>query len=252
MIRITGLSKTFQKNVHAVRDVSFEINDNEVFALLGPNGAGKTTTMRIVSTLLSPTRGTVEYDGESIRGNEIRIRRMIGFLTNEIRLDGQFTPNELAEYYASLYGLEKKTAEANKKRLFDYFGISAFADRRYETFSTGMKQKTSIAICMLHDPQVIIFDEPTNGLDILTQQLIEDFILLEKERGKCVIISTHILEVVEKLADRVGVIIDGRSVFCGSCDEMMESVGASDLSSSFIEMYRINHHEEPIVSGQRK
>lgn len=253
MISISKISKSFMKGqVQAVKEVSFEIKDNEIFALLGPNGAGKTTTMRMLATLIAPTSGNICFDGISTIGNEALVRRKLGFLTNEIRLDGQFTPNELAYYYGQLYGLHRDEVTKNKDRLFSYFGIQEYADRKYDSFSTGMKQKTSIAICLIHDPQIIIFDEPTNGLDVLTQQLIENYIIGLKTEGKCVIISTHILEVVERLADRVGVIIDGKSVFCGTCDEMKAAHSSNTMRGAFIEMYEKNHLKEaPVIESKR-
>ncbi len=249
MISIKNISKVFKKgNVRAVSDVSFTIEDNEIFALLGPNGAGKTTTMRMLSTLLAPTSGEIWYDDLTTVGNEIEIKKRIGFLTNEIRLDGQFSPNQSAHYFGQLYGMTEVEIENNKKELFDYFGITEFADRKYETFSTGMKQKTSIAICLIHDPDIIIFDEPTNGLDILTQRLIEEYILQLKKKGKCIIISTHLLDVVERLADRVGVIIDGKSVFCGTCEEMVTAENAQTMSDAFVSLYEKHHREEPVIA----
>lgn len=253
MIEIKNISKHFDKaKVKAVRDVSFTINDNEIFALLGPNGAGKTTTMRMMSTLLTPTSGEIWYDNLSTVKNSTEIKRKIGFLTNEIRLDAQFTPNQLADFYGHLYGMTKEQIDENKKELFKYFGISRFANRKYETFSTGMKQKTSIAVCLIHDPDIIIFDEPTNGLDVLTQRLIESYILYLKARGKCIIISTHLLDVVERLADRVGVIIDGKSVFCGTCEEMVLSTGKLNLSDAFVHLYKNNHRESPVIEKHSK
>ncbi len=249
MIEIKNISKVYKKgNVRAVSDVSFSIENNEIFALLGPNGAGKTTTMRMLSTLLTPTSGEILYDNLTTDGHELAIRKRVGFLTNELRLDGQFSPNQSAKYFGQLYGLEEAEIERTKKELFDYFGISEFADRKYETFSTGMKQKTSIAICMIHNPDIVIFDEPTNGLDILTQRLIEEYILEMKKKGKCVIISTHLLDVVERLADRVGVIIDGKSVFCGTCAEMIEAEKSANLSDAFVSMYIHNHKEEAAIT----
>lgn len=249
MITIKNISKQFNKGkVQAVSDVSFVIGDNEIFALLGPNGAGKTTTMRMLSTLLAATSGEIYYDDMTTVGNELEIKKRIGFLTNEIRLDGQFSPNQSAQYFGQLYGMSPAQIEENTKELFDYFGITEFADRKYETFSTGMKQKTSIAICMIHDPDIIIFDEPTNGLDVLTQRLIENYILMLKERGKCVIISTHLLDVVERLSDRVGVIIDGKSVFCGTCEEMVAAENAKNLSDAFVSLYEKHHTEEPVIT----
>lgn len=250
MITINGLSKRFAEK-QAVKEVSFQIDKGEIFALLGPNGAGKTTTMRMLSTLLKPTAGTIMINNWDTQKDAKEIKKNIGFLTTEIRLDGQFTPNELAAFYGKLYGLDKKTLEENKRKLFDYFDITEIADRRYETFSTGMKQKTSIAICLLHDPETIIFDEPTNGLDILTQKQVEDFLLLEKKRGKTIVISTHILEVVEALADRVGVIIDGQSVAQGTMDDIIKSAGAKDLREAFIRLYEKYHEEEEVIEGKK-
>ena len=250
MITINGLSKRFADKM-AVRKVNFKIEEGEIFALLGPNGAGKTTTMRMLSTLLKPTTGTITIDDWDTQKDAKEIKKNIGFLTTEIRLDGQFTPNELAAFYGKLYGLDKKTLEENKRKLFDYFDITQIADRRYETFSTGMKQKTSIAICLIHDPKTIIFDEPTNGLDILTQKQVEDFLLLEKKRGKTIVISTHILEVVEALADRVGVIIDGQSVAQGTMDDIIMCAGAKDLRETFISLYEKYHEEEEMIEEKK-
>lgn len=251
MIRINGLSKQFAEKT-AVKRVDFEINNGEIFAILGPNGAGKTTTMRMLSTLLKPTAGSVFINSWDTQKDAKEIKKNIGFLTTEIRLDGQFTPNELAAFYGKLYGLNKKNLEENKRKLFDYFDITQIADRRYETFSTGMKQKTSIAICLIHDPGTIIFDEPTNGLDILTQKQVEDFLLSEKQRGKTIVISTHILEVVEALADRVGVIIDGQSVAEGTMDEIIKGAGAKDLREAFILLNEKYHKPEEILEGKKR
>ncbi len=250
MIKINNLTKEFADKV-AVRDVSFEIENGEIFALLGPNGAGKTTTMRMLSTLLKPTAGSIMINDWDTQKDAKEIKKNIGFLTTEIRLDGQFTPNELAAFYGKLYGLNKQTLEENKKNLFDYFDITPIADRRYETFSTGMKQKTSIAICLIHDPGTIIFDEPTNGLDILTQKQVEDFLLLEKERGKTIVISTHILEVVEALADRVGVIIDGQSVAQGTMEEIIRRADAKDLREAFIRLNEKYHEPEEKIEERK-
>lgn len=250
MIRINGLSKQFAEKT-AVKRVDFEINNGEIFALLGPNGAGKTTTMRMLSTLLKPTAGSIFINSWDTQKDAKEIKKNIVFLTTEIRLDGQFTPNELAAFYGKLYGLNKKILEENKRKLFDYFDITQIADRRYETFSTGMKQKTSIAICLIHDPGTIIFDEPTNGLDILTQKQVEDFLLSEKQRGKTIIVSTHILEVVEALADRVGVIIDGQSVAEGTMDEIIKGAGAKDLREAFILLNEKYHKPEEVIEDKK-
>lgn len=246
MIRVEHIGKYFKKSkVEAVKDVAFEVSRGEIFALLGPNGAGKTTTLRCVSTLSRPTSGKVFYNNETLsEKNTSDIRRKIGFLTNEVRLDGQFTPNQLADYFGALYGLSDEKIKAQKEKLFGYFGISEYADRKYEKFSTGMKQKTSIAISMIHDPEILNLDEPTNGLDILTQELVEKFIMEERKSNKCIIISTHILEIVERLADRVGVIVDGKLVFSGTKEDMVEKNNARDMHEAFIMLYAANHTED--------
>lgn len=252
MITIEHLKKTFRKNkVEAVKDINLTINDGEIYALLGPNGAGKTTTMRMISTLLNPTAGEIRFDNVPLEKDEENIRRRIAFLTNEIRLDGQFTPDELADYYGRLYEMRKEQICENRDKLFDYFGISEFRNRRYETFSTGMKQKTSIAICLLHDPDTIIFDEPTNGLDILTQHLIEEYLLKMKQAGKCVILSTHILDLARRLADRVGIVVDGKSVYEGPMSELASSQQVETVEEAFLKLYRDNH-EEKVIVGKNK
>lgn len=253
MITIEHLKKTFRKNkVEAVKDVNLTIEDGEIYALLGPNGAGKTTTMRMISTLLTPTSGKIEYDHVPLEKDEENIRRRIAFLTNEIRLDGQFTPNELADYYGHLYEMSREQIVARRDQLFEYFGIKDFGNRRYETFSTGMKQKTSIAICLLHDPDTIIFDEPTNGLDILTQHLIEEYLVKLRSEGKCIILSTHILDLARRLADKVGIVVDGRSVFEGPMSELASSQNVETVEEAFLKLYKDNHEEQAIIGKNNK
>lgn len=243
MITIEHISKKY-RNITAVEDVVFEIKDNEIFGLLGPNGAGKTTTMRMLSTLSTPSSGKILYDGEPVGQNKEEIKRKIAFLTNEIRLDSELSPRDSAIFYGGLYGMSKEEIHKQCDKLFAYFGIAGFADRKYGTLSTGMKQKSSIAVCLLHDPEIIIFDEPTNGLDVLTQKLIEKFLYDAcKVEGKCVIISTHLLDVIERLSDRVGLIIDGKSVFCGTCEEMKQQEKKGTLSDAFVSFYEKNHVE---------
>lgn len=256
MIKITQLAKRYKtKNqiVQAVKDVNMHMREKEIYALLGPNGAGKTTTMRMISTLTEPSAGKVTYGNvEPDRKNLRLLRKNIGFLTNEIRLDGQFSPNELADFYGKLYGLSTCEIEENKKKLFGFFGITEIADRNYGQFSTGMKQKTSLAISMIHNPSIVLFDEPTNGLDILTQLQVEEFILKLKAEGKCIVVSTHILDVVEKLADRVGVIVDGKSVFEGTKEEMKKCTDSQTLEDAFVALYKDNHSEEVMITSQPK
>lgn len=239
MIELINVTKSFKKGkVEAVKKVSFSVNKGEILGLLGANGAGKTTTMRMMSTLLTPTSGDILFEGRKISANAKEYKRHIGFLTNEIRLDKQFSANESAEYYGRLYGMSKEEIAVNKEKWFSYFGIEEYADRQYGTLSTGMKQKVSIAICLIHDPDIIIFDEPTNGLDVPTQKSIEQYILDAKNiYGKTVVISTHLMDVIERLAERTVVLVDGRVAFVGTVEEMKHQEEKKTLSDAFVSLY---------------
>ena len=196
----------------AVNNLSFTANKGEIFGLLGPNGAGKTTTLRIISTLIKADGGDVLVNGKSVLREAYEVRSQIGFLTSELKLEGFFTPNYLFDFFSKLYGVEESVRDERKKKLFEKFGIDKFAEVKVNDLSTGMKQKLSIAVSLVHNPSVIVFDEPTNGLDVITAKTVTDYLLELKNEGKTIIISTHIFSLVEKLCDRVGVIIDGEMV----------------------------------------
>ncbi len=234
------LEKTKQKVKVAVDGLSFEANRGEIFGLLGPNGAGKTTTLRMLATLIRPDAGDALVDGVSIIKNPDTVRGRIGFLTGELKLEDFFTPNYLFDFFSDLHGIESATAATRKAELFSKFGIDRFAEVKVANLSTGMKQKVSLVISVAHDPDIIIFDEPTNGLDVLTAKVVTDFLLELRERGKTVILSTHIFSLVEKLCDRVGIIIDGRMVACDALDAVR---GGLSLEDRFFELYR-DHTEE--------
>ena len=234
------LEKTKQKVKVAVNGLSFEANRGEIFGLLGPNGAGKTTTLRMLATLIRPDEGDALLDGVSVVKNPDAVRSRVGFLTGELKLEDFFTPNYLFDFFSELHGVDPATAAARKADLFSKFGIDRFAEVKVANLSTGMKQKISLVVSVAHDPDIIIFDEPTNGLDVLTAKVVTDFLLELRERGKTVILSTHIFSLVEKLCDRVGVIIDGRMV---SCDTLAAVCGGMSLEDRFFELYR-DHVEE--------
>lgn len=204
----------------AVDGLSFDAYKGEVFALLGPNGAGKTTTLRMIATLIKPDSGDCIVDGASVVKDPATVRSKIGFLTSELKLEDFFTPSYLFDFFSDLHGVSEADRKARKEKLFDIFGIDQFAEVKIANLSTGMKQKASIAISLVHDPDIIIFDEPTNGLDVITAKTVTDFLLSLKEEGKTVIVSTHIFSLVEKLADRVGIIINGKMVLCDSFASM--------------------------------
>ena len=235
------LEKTNQKVKVAVDGLSFTANKGEIFGLLGPNGAGKTTTLRMLATLIRPDEGDATLDGISVVQDPDAVRSRVGFLTGELKLEDFFTPNYLFDFFSSLHGVDPATAAARKAELFGKFGIDRFAEVKVGNLSTGMKQKVSLVISVVHDPDVIIFDEPTNGLDVLTAKVVTDFLLELRERGKTVILSTHIFSLVEKLCDRVGIIIDGRMV---ACDTLPAVCGGMSLEDRFFELYKDCKGEE--------
>lgn len=228
------LEKTREKIRTAVKDLSFSACRGEIFGLLGPNGAGKTTTLRMIATLISPDAGDVLVEGCSVKNQPDLVRRKIGFLTSELKLEEFFTPNYLFDFFGQLHGMGRKEIETRKSALFQKFGITKYAEVKVSDMSTGMKQKVSLVISIIHDPDVIIFDEPTNGLDVLTAKVVTDFLQELKEQGKTVIISTHIFSLVEKLCDRVGIIIDGSMALC---DTLSNITGEKCLEEVFFDLY---------------
>lgn len=218
----------------AVDHLSFTAYEGEVFGLLGPNGAGKTTTLRMMSALVKPDQGDVLVEGSSVVKNPAEVRSKIGFLTSELKLEEFFTPNYLFSFFAELHGVEKAEAMERKQKLFERFGITEFAEVKVGNLSTGMKQKVSLVISIVHNPDIIIFDEPTNGLDVLTAKVVTDFLLELKEQGKTIIVSTHIFSLIEKICDRVGVIIDGKMAVCDTLDNLTIE---KSLEDKFFDIY---------------
>ena len=229
------LERTQQTVKVAVDNLSFSAYRGEIFGLLGPNGAGKTTTLRMLATLIKPDSGNAYIDGCSIITQEEQVRRKIGFLTSELKLEEFFTPNYLFDFFSELYGIDKAFRDRRKHELFCKFGIDAFAEMKLGNLSTGMKQKVSLVISIVHDPEFIIFDEPTNGLDVLTAKVVTDFLLELKASGKTIILSTHIFSLVEKLCDRVGVIIDGKLV---ALDTLSNLTAEKNLEEKFFDLYK--------------
>lgn len=247
LIRVEGLSKTFklsskqqkiertnEKVRRAVNDLSFVAYEGEIYGLLGPNGAGKTTTLRMLATLIKPDSGDAFVGGKSIVTEPDAVRSKIGFLTSELKLEEFFTPNYLFDFFSSLHGISPEVSAKRKKDLFSRFGIDKFAEVKVADLSTGMKQKASLAISLVHDPDIIIFDEPTNGLDVITAKVVTDFLIYLKELGKTIVVSTHIFTLIEKLCDRVGIIIDGKMIVC----DTLESVCAGkSLEDRFFDIF---------------
>ncbi len=229
------IERTREARRVAVNGLSFCAYRGEIYGLLGPNGAGKTTTLRILSTLIRPDAGDAYLLGHSVVKEAAKVRDCIGFLTGELKLEAFFTPDYLFEFFGAMHGLGKEEIRARKRDLFPRFGIDKFAQVKVGDLSTGMKQKVSLAISIVHDPEIIIFDEPTNGLDVLTTKVIVDFLAELKRMGKSILLSTHIFSLVEKLCDRVGVIIDGRMI---AEDTLSALTAESSLEDKFFALYR--------------
>ena len=247
VIQVQNLKKTFvlskkqqkiqatnEPKIVAVNNLSFAVEKGEIFGLLGPNGAGKTTTLRMLSTLIKPDSGDVIIDGSSVTKEPSVVREKIGFLTSELKLEDFFTPNYLFDFFSDLYHVPADVRKARKAEMFERFGIDKFAEVKVGNLSTGMKQKVSLVISIVHDPDIIIFDEPTNGLDILTAKVVTDFLEDLKAQGKTIILSTHIFSLVEKLCTRVAIIIDGKLTMCDSLENVTKDMS---LETKFFEIY---------------
>ena len=247
ILRAENLVKTFQisekqrkaldipeRKKIAVNGISFTAHSGEVFGLLGPNGAGKTTTMRMLSTLIKPDSGDIFYNDKSAVKNPTSIRSEFAFLTTDLKLDMKSTADEMFDFFADLYHIPSETAKKRKSELFDNFGITSFADTKISKLSQGMRQKVSLVISVIHNPKFIIFDEPTNGLDIIAARDVRDFILEMKAEGKCVIISTHLFDLVERICDRAAIIIDGKIVENNTLENIMNG---RSLEDAFYDIY---------------
>lgn len=228
------LEQTKQKTRLAVDNVTFTAYAGEIFGLLGPNGAGKTTTMRMLATLIRPDSGDALVNGASIITQENEVRSNLAFLTGELRLEEFFTPNYLFDFFAALHRIDPAVRDQRKKALFTRFGIDKFAEVKVANLSQGMKQKVSIAVSIVHDPDIIIFDEPTNGLDVLTAKVVTDYLLELKQRGKTILVSTHIFSLIEKVCDRVGILIGGKLV---ACDTLQAICAGESLEDRFFTLY---------------
>ena len=243
MIKLVDVHKSYTKEHETIKGVSFEVQEGQIFGLLGPNGAGKTTLMQMIATLMKPTSGQILIDGLSADKDLLEIHRKIGFLTNEIKLDPMSTPNILFDFFAKLYDIPEEDLKDRKAESFARFGIAPFADKRINELSTGMKQKISIAISLIHNPPVIIFDEPTNGLDILTSKQVTDYLKELKAKGHAIILSTHIFSVAEELCDEIAILVDGKIAAQGSVEELVKQADVENFEKAFFKIYVENHVE---------
>ncbi len=240
MIEACGLSKRFQDKkrgeIRAVDNVSFTCQPGRIYGLLGANGAGKTTTLRMLATILEPTDGTALVCGHDIVEQPEKVRSCVGFLSTATALYPRLTAQELVEYFGRLNGLDEPTLKKRVDGIFNRLDMNGFRDRRCDKLSTGMKQKTSIARTLVHDPPVMIFDEPTLGLDVMTARTITAFIRECRDNGKTVIFSTHVMSEVEKLCDTIGIIHDGKLLSEGSLTQLREKYSEHDLEEIFVKV----------------
>ncbi|MDA0708896.1 MAG: ATP-binding cassette domain-containing protein [bacterium] len=249
MVIVSNLTKTFKLSrqqkremgedftgdtVDAVRDISFTCQPGRVFALLGPNGAGKTTTLRMIATMLKPTGGTISVAGFDTVAKSQDVRKHLGFLTGNTGLYDRLTPREMVKYFADLHGLDEAVFRSKCDAYFNLLDMNEFADRRIAKLSSGMRQKVSIVRTLIHDPDVIVFDEPTNGLDVVTSRNIVRIIRDCKTAGKTVIFSTHRMGEVSQLSDDMAIIHKGSLCFCGTYDAFHSGMTTPSLEDEFI------------------
>lgn len=240
MIRVENLTKSFRDlrrgQVIAVDHISFEVRPGEVFGLLGPNGAGKTTAMRILCTVLKPTAGTASVAGYDVVAQAGQVRQNIGFLSANTAIYDRMSAWELVEYFGRLYGLTQERLRERLEEVFTTLQMNDFRDTLGAKMSTGMRQRVSIARAIVHDPPVLIFDEPTAGLDILVARAVLDNIQRLRALGKCILFSTHIMREVERICDRVAIVSRGKIRACGTLDELRETHGQKDVEELFFSL----------------
>ena len=251
MIEVDRLVKIFQDGsrgpIKAVHEVSFEVRPGEIFGLLGPNGAGKTTCLRLLSTLLQPTGGTARVAGHDIRTEPDQVRRNIGFLSGDMGLYHRLTPREVVTFFGRLHRWPDRQLRDRVEEIFALLKIHDFADRKIEKLSSGMRQRVAIARTLVHQPPILILDEPTFGLDVPTARLIEEFILGARKTGKCILFSTHVMEEAEYLCDRIAVISAGEIRSMGTMPELRARTGKQRLREIFLDLLGIS----PVSEGGR-
>ena len=236
MIIVDGVQKAFGKarEIQAVREVTFEAKDGEITGLLGPNGAGKTTMLRVIATLVLPDAGHVEVGGVDVVRDRYAVRTRIGVLSDARGLYPRLTARENVRYFGELHGLSGRALEARIDTLFATLGLTALADRRTAGFSQGEKMKVAIGRALVHDPDTILLDEPTNGLDIMSVRTLRDELRRLRGEGKCLLFSSHVMQEVAALCDRIVVLAHGRVVASGTADEIVARAGTRGLEDAFV------------------
>lgn len=240
MIQVRNLTKIFKDKkrgeVRAVDGIDFNCRPGQIFGLMGPNGAGKTTTLRIISTTMRPTTGTVTVDDIDVCKRPREVRKKIGFLTGNTGLYQRLTAREMITYFGQLNGMSKKQVNENLEEVTGWLGMGDFLDTRCAKLSTGMQQKVNIARTIIHDPPVMVFDEPTVGLDILAARSIVDFINFCKTKNKCIVFSTHIMREAERLCDEVAIIHKGKVFAQGTVTSLKKVADQEEFEDAFVKI----------------
>ena len=253
MIKVQNLTKAFPDlrcgEIVAVDNISFSCHSGEIFGLLGPNGAGKTTTLRTLSTVLRPTRGHVRVAGYDVVRDASQVRGNIGYMSASTGIYDRMTAWEMVEYFGRLYGVSEDVLTDRMEQLFETLQMNSFRDVLGSKMSTGMKQKVSIARTIIHDPPVLIFDEPTAGLDVLVARAVLQCITSLREQGKCIVFSTHIMREAEKLCDSIAIIYKGRILAMGTLEELARQFEESDLEELFFKL--VQQHDVGVLSEAR-
>ena len=237
MIETRGLRKTFDKGrVVAVDDFSFTARDGQITGLLGPNGAGKTTTLRMLYTLLKPDAGSMRIDGIDPEAEPLQVKRAMGVVPDSRGLYDRLSARENIAYYGRLQGLDKASISRRIDELATVMDMHEFIDRRTTGFSQGQRVKVAIARALIHDPRTVLLDEPTNGLDVMTTRALRGFLRQLKNEGRCVVLSTHIMQEVAALCDRIVIIAKGRVAAEGTADELLRRSGRDNLEDAFVQL----------------
>ena len=222
--------------VRAVDGVTFEVNRGEIFGLLGPNGAGKTTTLRMISTVLKPASGQILVAGKDSVREDDQVRKLLGFLSGNTGLYRRLKAGEMVEYFGRLYGMDEEQLRSRRAELFRMLEMEEFEDVLCENLSSGTRQKVNIARTIIHDPPILVFDEPTVGLDVMVARTLTNFIMKLREEGRAIIFSTHVMREAERLCDRIGILHRGKLLMVGTLDEILQRTGAPDLEEAFFSL----------------
>lgn len=253
MIVVRDIAKDFQwagTTVKALKGISFSVNTGEVFGLLGPNGAGKTTTLRIVMGLLKCDAGSAEIDGVPVDTHSSKIRSHIGMVSTNDGIYPWLSVREMLMYFADLYSVPISIAQQRLSTLAEKLQLTNFLDQRCSTLSTGQKQRVILARGLMHDPPVMLLDEPTRGLDVVGSQTVFEFIAHLKECGKAVLLSTHRLDEAERVCDRFGLLHRGRLMYSGSLTEVRQATGKAHLTDMFLEMMKSSEQVEAALNSE--